>query len=278
MRAIFATLKYYPILDSWTTFRHGMEAYKFGKMLEYPDGSYDLIAGTRQVFCETKKPVKKKEKTTKEKQEKPKGKKDDLDRARSRARANVRRLALCNDFKYFVTLTINPEKIDSYDVALVTKRMNQWASNQVKRKGLKYILVPEFHQSGRVHYHGFFNDALEVVDSKIRDSNGHIIYNLPGWTYGFTTAIELYGDYHAAIAYTCKYIGKNSEKIGGRWYYSGGDLIKPVEKPVDISYGLLMDLQTEEFKEEYGTGWVKATPNGIFAGINGLNKPIGELL
>lgn len=255
-----------------------MSGYHFGKVIEYPDGSYDICAASKQVFCETKKLAKKTNKP-REKREKIQAKQKDLDRARSRARANVRRLALCNDFKWFVTLTINPDKIDSYDVALVTKRMNQWASNQVKRKGLKYILVPEFHESGRVHYHGFFNDVLRAVPSNKTDKCGHMIFNLPEWTYGFTTAIELYGSYHAAVAYTCKYIGKNSTKIGGRWYYSGGDLVKPVEKTVDISYHELMAMQDDEFVNENGTGWFLATPIGLFAGINGMNKPIeGEFL
>jgi hypothetical protein len=63
-----------------------------------------------------------------------------------------------------------------------------------------------------------------------------VVYNLPSWGYGFTTALELYGDYHAAVAYVCKYIGKQTEKIGGRWYYSGGALGAPEVDLLDISW------------------------------------------
>lgn len=258
----------------------------YAKFIEYPDGSYDIIASNRKVFGPKSKKAKNEplwdENTTTFEQkslfdeEKPQEKKErkkncqDLERAKSRAKANVRRLALCNDFRWFVTLTIDPKKIDSYDAAAVVRRMNQWLSNHVRRNGLKYVLVPERHKSGRIHFHGFFNDVVEVKPSNKMDSSGHPIFNLPEWDYGFTTAIELYGDYHAAVGYTCKYIGKEVEKIGGRWYYSGGNLQKPVEKFVDISLAELMEMQNEEFTAQYGQGWQKGTPGGIFAGVNGL--------
>ena len=93
-----------------------------------------------------------------------------------RARAKVRRLALSNDFRWFVTLTLDPQKVDRYDPAAVVRKLNQWCSNQVKRKGLCYILVPERHKDGALHFHGFFNDALEAVDSghKSKDGRPHI--------------------------------------------------------------------------------------------------------
>ena len=258
----------------------------YAKYFEYPDGSYDILACNRKVFGPKSKKAKNEpqneEKTDdfeqkslfdeeKPKEKKaPKKKRQDLERAKTRARANVRRLALCNDFRWFVTLTIDPEKIDSFDDKAVIRRLNQWLTNHVRRNGLIYVLVPERHKSGRIHFHGFFNDVMDATDSGKTDKTGHPVYNLPQWDYGFTTAIELYGDYHAAVGYTCKYIGKAVEKIGGRWYYSGGNLQKPVEKFVDITLGDLIEMQDEEFTAQYGQGWQKGTPAGIFAGVNGL--------
>ena len=92
---------------------------------------------------------------------------------------------------------------------------------------LVYVLVPELHKDGAVHFHGFFNDALSVTDSGHADGHGHKVFNLPRWTFGFSTAIKLYGDYAAATAYVCKYVRKQEQKIGGRWFYSGGKLAKP---------------------------------------------------
>lgn len=169
-------------------------------------------------------------------------------RAMRRARAQVRDLALCTPFRYFVTLTLDAARIDRYDMAAITRKLNTWADNQVRRKGLAYILVPERHKDGAIHFHGFFNDALQAVDSGTMTLSGwkapkrprtarqraewaemgaQVVYNLPGWSLGFTTAIPLYGEYHRAVSYVCKYIGKDGEKIGGRWYYSGGNLGRP---------------------------------------------------
>ena len=285
-----------PLLDIRTLFRHSEEMtldYRdvklpsesrkyFAKILEYPDGSYDIVSADHRVFGSESQPSgkssaeKKQRKATDEEAqevEEKQPKETDLERARRRARAKVRQLALANDFKWFVTLTIDPAKIDSYDASAVTRRLNQWLSNKVRRNGLKYVLVPEKHKSGRIHYHGFFNDALPAVYSNHDDQNGHPIYNLPAWIYGFTTAIELYGDRHSAVGYVCKYIGKESEKIGGRWYLSGGDLQQPVEQYIDLPCRELLELQDEEFQAAYGSGWLKATPIGMFAGINGMNSP-----
>lgn len=149
------------------------------------------------------------------------------DRARRRAAAAVRDLGLCNDWAWFVTLTLSPERINRYDPVEVIRHLNHWLDNNVRRKGLAYVLVPEHHKDGAIHFHGFFNGALEAVPSGHRDRAGHPVYNLPGWGWGFSTAIALYGERRAAVAYVCKYIGKQGDKIGGRWYYSGGKLRRP---------------------------------------------------
>lgn len=161
------------------------------------------------------------------------------ERARRRARAAISDLARSNDFRWFVTLTLDRERIDRYDVREITRRVNHWLDNQVRRAGLKYVLVPEHHKDGAVHFHGLFNDALEARDSGHRDGEGHRIFNLPAWSLGFTTAIELYGDRRRAIGYVCKYIGKEAVKVGGRWYYSGGDLQKPSVETLDADYAAM---------------------------------------
>jgi hypothetical protein len=181
-----------------------------------------------------------------------------------RARAKVRKIALANNFKWFVTLTLSPEHIDRYDDGEVVKRMGQWCSNQVKRRGLTYVLVPERHKDGAIHFHGFFNDALEAVASGHRDKAGHMIYNLPQWTLGFTAAIEIYGDYPAAVAYVCKYIGKQGDKPAGRWYYSGGALVEPHVSYVDtIHSGALKEVFGDKVWETYVPGRVLTIVNGI---------------
>lgn len=149
------------------------------------------------------------------------------DRARRRARARVRDLALANEFTHFVTLTLDQRQTDRYDMQEIGRRLRRWLSNQVQRRGLRYVLVPERHKDGAIHFHGLMAGGLELVDSGHTDRQGHKVYNLLDWKLGYSTAIALYGNYAQAVSYTCKYIGKQGEKPGGRWYYSGGDLAAP---------------------------------------------------
>lgn len=189
-----------------------------------------------------------------------------LRRSIRRARKAVKDLARSNDWTYFVTLTLDPAKVNRYSFPEVWKHMRHWLGNCVRRKGLIYLLVLEHHKDGALHAHGFFNDALEAVDSgtmsipgrkapvRVRSEaqraafermGGHAVYNLPDWGWGFSTAIRLYGERDAAINYVCKYIGKElsgadgveagtPEKIGGRWYYSGGALQRPTVEWFDV--------------------------------------------
>lgn len=171
-----------------------------------------------------------------------------------RARANLRRLALANDFRWFVTLTLDPAKIDREDAKIVAKKLGQWADNMVRRKGLKYVLVPELHKKGGIHFHGFFNDVVTTTFSGHYDGAGHEIHNILDWPYGFTTAIELYGDYGSAVGYVTKYIGKGDSKPMGRWYYSGGALAQPGKVYADLDRGELLDEYTGEAVEIYVPG------------------------
>ncbi len=175
---------------------------------------------------------------------------DNMLRSMRRARAKVRRLALANDFKWFVTLTLDKEKVDRYNPKEIQKKLHTWLDNNVRRRGLRYVLVPELHKDGAFHFHGFFNDVLEAVDSGHKTTCGKPVYNLPRWSLGFSTAIELYGEYGSAVAYVCKYIGKqDGRRIMGRWYFSGGDLKEPEKVYTDLDYRGLQEDFPGEFVE-----------------------------
>lgn len=262
----------------------------YAKIVTYPCGVMDIMACSDPVFGpkgweaadEWAKPKPKPATEQARKSADPEG--EDLQRSMRRARAKVRRLALANDFKYFVTLTLDPMKVDRESGEAVVKKLNAWCSNAVQRHGLRYILVPELHKNGGIHFHGFFNDAFPAVDSgtmrlpwakkprKPRSAaeradwlarGGRVVYNLPAWTLGFTTAMELYGEYPAAVAYVCKYIGKDGTKPAGRWYYSGGALQEPKTEYAELS--------PAELREAYGDRVMTVDlPGKKLALINGI--------
>lgn len=248
----------------------------YAKVYHYPCGVVDIVTSTSPNFRakgwepteDYGRPGKApKQKGEPERSGTAEAKAEDVERSMRRARAKVRRLALANDFRWFVTLTLDPQKIDRYSPDVVIRKLNQWCSNQVKRKGLRYVLVPERHKDGALHFHGFFSGDLEAVASGHHDQSGHMIYNLPAWTLGFTAAVEVYGDYVTAVAYVCKYIGKQGEKPGGRWYYSGGDLVEPKVTYADISW--------REMEEEFGDKvWKTYVPGQMIAIVNGVKEEI----
>lgn len=192
------------------------------KLKQYPDGFYELLVCERPIF----RPDGWEEEGAKKKKE-PSAEGACAERAKRRARCALRDIALSTPFSFFVTFTLDQTKIERHDPAVILKTLNRWLDNNVRRKGLCYILVPEYHKKGGIHFHGFINDVFSAVDSGHVDRLGHTIFNLPAWKFGFSTAIRLYGDRFQAVSYVCKYISKSDEKIGGRWYYSGGALRRP---------------------------------------------------
>lgn len=246
------------------------------RIKSYPDGSVEVMAASRPIFAGAgwehsgreadMRRIRADEASVRAQAS---AEPSDVARARRRAAARVRDIALCNQFTHFVTLTFDSAKIDRYDIRPILRKMRVWLDNRVRRRGLRYILVPELHKDGAIHFHGFFNAAVDYVDSgtvrlpgckqprrprsaKQRAewlaAGGQPVYNIADWALGFSTAIPLYGDYDAAVAYVCKYVTKGAEnggnggenvelsaKIGGRWYYSGGDLQTPQVEYCDIA-------------------------------------------
>lgn len=176
---------------------------------------------------------------------------ENKERAVRRARTKVYDYVRSNlDLSLFITLTFSPELVNRENYDEVIKRFNNWTSHLVQREGFKYIGVVERHKrSNGLHFHLVANNALGLVDSgtvkckgkkkpikvatadrlKIPASDRQTVYNIPSWGFGFSTAIEIDSDpQHIKVAqYISKYLTKDFEKIGGRYYYSGGKLSKP---------------------------------------------------
>lgn len=147
----------------------------------------------------------------------------------------------------FVTLTFDGAKVDRNSYADVVHRLGVWLDNRVRRNGLTYMLVPEFHKKGGIHLHGLVNgDALKLSRAHsarsgraLRDSEGRPVFNISDFDFGFTTAIPLSGENarEATAKYCYKYIIKSGGvKIGGRYYLSGGRLGRPVYRYCNVDY------------------------------------------
>lgn len=139
-----------------------------------------------------------------------------------RTRESIYDIAMANDFEYFVTLTINSKDLDRYDRQEICKKLKIWLMNKVKRNGMKYIIIPEEHKDGAIHFHGLMLGDLKMVDSGHKTKKGQTIYNVGAWNYGFSTAVKLEGPYERITNYVVKYITKDSKRIFGKSYFAGG--------------------------------------------------------
>ena len=160
------------------------------------------------------------------------------EQSRRRAYRKVFDYAACNEdlFDSFVTLTLDKQMIDRYDIDKVYPKLKTFLNHRVQRKGLAYILVPELHRDGAIHFHGLINSSAgELKDSgrkywkRNAPCRGQRIYNVADWKLGFTTAVKLKGNYENVCKYITKYVLKQSDggMIGGRYYYHGGQLKEP---------------------------------------------------
>lgn len=164
------------------------------------------------------------------------------------------------NFNCFVTLTFDDKKINRYDYNEVVKKLSVWLDNRVRRNNLVYCLVPEFHKDGAVHFHGLMNiEALKCERARnphtnklMYDKANRPIWNITDFPYGFTTAISLSGD-DARIKcakYCYKYITKtNGQKVGGRYYLSGGHLGRP---RFDCANVVFEEIKSPEFSLGFG--------------------------
>lgn len=140
----------------------------------------------------------------------------------NRAKNMIYDYARSNDFDWFVTMTFDPQKVDSFDYAECSRSLSQWLNNVRKRNApdIRYLFVPELHKSGRYHFHGLMGDigTLRLVDSGHRN-NGQIIYNIDNYKLGFTTATKIQ-DKKRTATYIGKYITKElSGHIKGKKHY-----------------------------------------------------------
>lgn len=143
----------------------------------------------------------------------------------------------CN-WRYFVTLTFDNEKVDRYDFDKCMKKAHNWFHN-LRRKApdLQFLFVPEQHKDGAWHIHGLIAnvDNISFVDSGIRDK-GKIVYNMSDWHFGWSTATKVWS-IRKASSYITKYITKEMCDVtkGKRRYYHSRNIPKPKETNVLLS-------------------------------------------
>lgn len=86
-----------------------------------------------------------------------------LSQAVSRAKSVIFQVAFCNDWDFFFTGTIDKTKYNRYQLDAFYKAFTQWIRDYRKKYccDLKYLFVPELHEDGAWHIHGFVRGIPE---------------------------------------------------------------------------------------------------------------------
>ena len=172
--------------------------------------------------------------------------------ALNRAKRRAFDLMACNpDCNMFVTLTLDSARISRSDWGEIVRKLNVWLDNCVRRRGLKYILVPEYHADGEnIHFHGLMNESALALSDSGKKHRGKTIYNIENWRYGFTTAKRIgegAAEHESVCKYVFKYMTKSARalkqdarakvKVGGRYFLHGGELAEPRYSYCNADFG-----------------------------------------
>lgn len=163
---------------------------------------------------------------------------DKLDNSISRAKNKIFDYAINNDFYYFVTLTIN-EKNDRFNLDANRRKINELVIN-LRKKGIEdlfYILIPEYHKNGAIHFHGLFSKNFNQ-DFYIND-NGFLSWSSYD-KIGFSSISKI-KNFKSCCKYITKYITKDLCKIqkGKYLYFNSKGLKTSIKVGSIITSGLL---------------------------------------
>lgn len=141
------------------------------------------------------------------------------------------------DNGYFCTLTINPDKYDSYDYKVVSDLIRKFTRSIREYDNKAFgLFVPELHKSGRFHLHGLIG-GIDLEKEGFIKYSGHNfndlkIYNfVKSWKYGFSNVTKVQNS-QAVEKYVTKYTTKEllNNTLFQHRYFTFGLNESPIEK------------------------------------------------
>ena len=213
-----------------------MKRYKT-KIKEYPNGTkVYTVYNTALLIAETDNSIHfseplKNEKTAEELQL-------EKNRALWKIKTKIKDYILCNDFDYFWTLTFDS---DRYNYAVAFEKMGKWLEKMRKKYGkFNYIMIPELHKDGAIHFHGVTGGLNAVVRDSGVKHKGVKVYNCTDWEHGFTTLTRVRSKEKTAT-YVTKYVTKEMQNSivgkGKKKYWCSRGLRLPAVSYTDLNLG-----------------------------------------
>ncbi len=229
---------------------------------------------------------------------------DKLDSSISRTRRLVLECALCNDWKWFGTLTIDADKEDRDDLQAFYKHFTEnWLKYQREKTGKKipYLLVPERHKKRGWHIHGMFTSDIddllvsfaELDQSGFRSANGKCLprrlirgeyYDWPAYRkrFGFCSFGKI-RDKQRCGFYVSKYITKslvlnNNDLLGKQTFYHSEGLNKAVLLGRVYANTSALDAVIDRHYEFCSTGWFHSDPELRYDPLLDIIEERGDVL
>lgn len=198
----------------------------------------------------------------------PKGSKNDEKLLSNlvRTKSTIYELAMCNEWDFFCTFTLNPEKYDRFDLSkfrsdftlMIRHLRTKYQCN------IAYLLIPERHKDGAWHMHGFIRGLPlselrdftlgeklpRYITNKIKD--GSKVYEWVTYRkkFGFCD-LEKIRDKNRCSSYVTKYITKDLldsvKELNHKTYYCSQGL----KRAEEIKRGHLVECPTYDFSNDY---------------------------
>ena len=185
--------------------------------------------------------------------EKGKVNENKLDENIIRTRSRVFELAYCNPWELFITLTLDPDLYDRYNLKKWHKHLTHWIRDYNRKHGLKvkYLLIPEQHKDGAWHIHGFLMGL--PADHLETNKNGYLDWSAYREKFGYCS-IDKIRNHEAVAKYITKYISKGMsdcvKELNAHMYYCSREL----QRATVIKKGTLVGANVPW---DYEGDWVK---------------------
>lgn len=175
----------------------------------------------------------------------------------TRARSKIYEYSLCNEFDYFITLTLDPKKYNRYDLEKYIKDLGQFIRDQRKKYNadIQYLLIPEPHLDGAWHMHGLIKGINK--NQLVENRNGYLDWKDYSRKFGYCS-IDYVRCQEAVSKYITKYVSKalnadlKRDKEKKLYYCSRG-----LKKAYNVKKGTLGGDQLSRIHFNYENEYVK---------------------
>lgn len=154
----------------------------------------------------------------------------------SRSKRIIFEYAKCNNWEHFVTLTLDKKKVDRRDLKGTVVKMGRMIDKLNKEnkalgmKEIKYVIVPECHKDGAIHFHGLMT-GLRKFDHLRINEHGYTEWKQWREEFGFNNIQEI-KDKDKICGYVTKYCSKELARAvkesGMHLFYASHGLDKPM--------------------------------------------------